>query len=44
MRRFLYQALCLTVITVAPCAMAQTSTYPDKPVTLVIPFTPGGGR
>jgi tripartite-type tricarboxylate transporter receptor subunit TctC len=43
MRRFLYQALCLTVITVAPCAMAQTSTYPDKPVTLVIPFTPGGG-
>lgn len=42
MRRLLYRALSLFVLAVAPCAMAQGS-YPDKPVTLVIPFTPGGG-
>jgi tripartite-type tricarboxylate transporter receptor subunit TctC len=43
MRRFLSVAASLAVLVVSPYAMAQGATYPDKPVTLVIPFTPGGG-
>ena len=30
------------VAALAACAQAQAQTYPDKPVTLVIPFAAGG--
>ena len=43
MRHLLYCFFSLAAGLLAPSAGAQTQTYPDKPITLVIPFTPGGG-
>ena len=42
-RHLLYCFFSLAAGLLAPSAGAQTQTYPDKPITLVIPFTPGGG-
>ena len=28
---------------VAPAALAQVADYPNKPITMIVPFTPGGG-
>jgi tripartite-type tricarboxylate transporter receptor subunit TctC len=39
MRKFL-AALALTMFAGIPCAQAQT--YPSRPITLVVPFPPGG--
>ncbi len=42
------QALLLAVVTVAgihlPHAVAQSSSFPEKPVRIVVPFTPGGSN
>ena len=32
----------LASLAMAPCASAQTDTYPSRPITLLVPFAPGG--
>jgi tripartite-type tricarboxylate transporter receptor subunit TctC len=34
--------LLLLSLTIAPAALAQTETFPSRPITIVVPFPPGG--
>lgn len=38
----LFSGLCATLLAVAPVATNAADTYPDKPVRIVVPYTPGG--
>ncbi|MBW7934640.1 MAG: tripartite tricarboxylate transporter substrate binding protein [Gemmatimonadaceae bacterium] len=35
--------IALALATAAPLGLAQASSYPSKPVKVIVPFTPGGG-
>ncbi len=43
MKRSLFLSLTAATLLAASVAHAQTSTFPNRPVTLVVPFTPGSG-
>ena len=34
--------LVAALLLVMGCAFAQAQTYPSRPITLVVPFPPGG--
>src|SRR5690606_3534030 len=44
-RRIMAAALTLSALigSVGLAGMAQASEYPDRPITLIVPFGPGGG-
>ncbi len=42
-RALLASAAFATLASAAPLALAQASAWPSKPVTIVVPFPPGGG-
>src|SRR5262245_38926017 len=39
--RFLYLAVVAAVLTTAP-SMTEAQVYPSRPITMVVPFPPGG--
>jgi len=41
--KWLSGAAITSVLFATPIACADTPTYPDKPITLVVPYAPGGG-
>ena len=41
-RPLLAAALAASLAVLAPGAFAQTAPYPNKPITLIVPFSPGG--
>jgi len=41
--KWLSGASIASVLLASPLAFADTPTYPDKPITLVVPYAPGGG-
>ncbi len=43
MKRSLFLSLATAALLAAGVASAQTPTFPSRPVTLVVPFTPGSG-
>jgi tripartite-type tricarboxylate transporter receptor subunit TctC len=41
-KREVFRRLCWAALFVAAPALAQTGTYPNRPIRLVVPFAPGG--
>jgi tripartite-type tricarboxylate transporter receptor subunit TctC len=41
-RHFLHLAVCVAALPVAS-RIARAQTFPSRPITMIVPFPPGGG-